>query len=209
VKTHLDKNLLDDGAESRAWLVGLTYTSLILLLCLAGYKLIRQSSGDPATAVAPYVLRPQSQPVVPPAAPLPQASAVVSSPFELPPEGESSGALPAPAGSVPASVTEPAPEPALKPAPVARPAVAAAAPSVAEEPSPFAPAGLVRDDSFYDNSLIRIYRSKHPDDPMSNREMTESMGDHYKSRGTFLAYAEKFPDWVRLYNLIKKEDAGK
>ena len=25
-------------------------------------------------------------------------------------------------------------------------------------------------------------QEKHPDDPMSNRELTESMGDHYKTR---------------------------
>ena len=27
---------------------------------------------------------------------------------------------------------------------------------------------------------------------MSNRELTESMGDHYKTRGNFIDYAEKF-----------------
>ena len=30
------------------------------------------------------------------------------------------------------------------------------------------------------------------------------MGDHYKTRGNFIDYAEKFPDWARLYNLIKR-----
>ena len=98
--------------------------------------------------------------------------------------------------------------------PVALPAVPEVAPTPPASVAPsgelplqtrFAPGALPKDDRFFENSLVRIYRSKHPDDPMSNRELTESMGDHYKSRGTFLAYAEKFPDWARLYNLIKKE----
>jgi len=69
----------------------------------------------------------------------------------------------------------------------------------------FAPPSRIQADSFFNNTLVRIYRQKHPDDPMTNRELTETMGDHYKIRGTFIPYAEKFPDWAQHYHMIKKE----
>jgi len=62
-----------------------------------------------------------------------------------------------------------------------------------------------RDDSFFNNSLVERFRSRNPNDSATNKELTEAMGDHYKVEGTFIQYAEKFPDWVSKYNIIKKE----
>lgn len=62
-----------------------------------------------------------------------------------------------------------------------------------------------KEDSFFNNSLVQKYRSKNPTDEISNRDLTEQMGDHYKKAGTFLKYAEKFPDWAQHYNMIKNE----
>ena len=62
-----------------------------------------------------------------------------------------------------------------------------------------------RDDSFFYNSLVERYRTKNPTDEISNRDLTEQMGDFYKKTGKFLKYAEKFPDWAQQYNIIKNE----
>ena len=63
-------------------------------------------------------------------------------------------------------------------------------------------------DELYNNSLIQKYRKKSPEDPASNKELTEAMGDYYKQEGTFLQYEEKFPDWAAQYNEIKKTSTG-
>ncbi len=64
------------------------------------------------------------------------------------------------------------------------------------------------EDSQYNNSLIQKFRKKNPDDPASNKELTEAMGDYYKQEGTFQQYADKFPDWATQYNEIKKTSTG-
>jgi hypothetical protein len=64
------------------------------------------------------------------------------------------------------------------------------------------------EDSTYNNSLIQKFRKKNPDDPASNKELTEAMGDYYKQEGTFQQYADKFPDWATQYHEIKKTSTG-
>lgn len=64
------------------------------------------------------------------------------------------------------------------------------------------------EDEKYNNSLIQKYRKKNPNDPDSNKELTEAMGDYYKQEGTFVQYSEKFPDWAAQYHEIKKTSTG-
>ena len=131
-----------------------------------------------------------SEPIVAPDS-IPSSLAEISKPVEEPPVSVSTPPTSAP--EVPESVSNDSKTPL---------------PTRSELETRFAPGFFPRDDSYYENALVRIYRKKHPDDPMSNRELTESMGDHYKTRGNFIDYAEKFPDWARLYNLIKKESSN-
>ena len=223
MKTHFDRSLVDNTSESRAWLIGMTCIGVVLVLSLGGYQLVQQSASSQARGVESTKVAAPSPPVKV-VSPPPTSPASVSSPPEVPevfPESVGfSEPIVAP-DSIPSSLAEiskPVEEPPVSVPSVSTPPTSAPEfpesvsndsktplPTRSELETRFAPGFFPRDDSYYENALVRIYRKKHPDDPMSNRELTESMGDHYKTRGNFIDYAEKFPDWARLYNLIKKE----
>ena len=144
---------------------------------------------------------PTPQPEILPPAPITTsqpASEVVANPSVNIPETPPTPKLEPPLSEVPENASTSAPPP--EESDMA---------SLPELEPPFAPSQPEKNDSFYNNSLVRIYRNKHPGDPMTNRELIVSMGDHYKVRGTFLAYAEKYPDWARHYHMLKSEAAGK
>ena len=197
----------------------------MLVLSLGGYQLMQQSASSQASGVESTKVAAPSPSVkvvtTPPTSPV-----SVSTPPEVPEVFPESVDFPEPIvapDSIPSSLAEiskPVEEPLGSVPPVPTPPTSApeVSESVSNDPKTplpakssletrFAPGFFPRDDSYYENALVRIYRKKHPDDPMSNRELTESMGDHYKTRGNFIDYAEKFPDWARLYNLIKKESS--
>ncbi len=96
------------------------------------------------------------------------------------------------------------PAPAPPPSPVA--------PDVREKPEQPAPPRVTielpkpKPDSYFNNSLVQKYRIKNPTDEISNRSLTKQMGDYYKRTGTFLKYADKFPDWAQQYNQIQNEE---
>ena len=183
------------------------------MIGLAGYNLVQKSTGVPEATnqTAPPMQTPSVEPQA--TIPLPPQSEVLPSvpTTSLQPASEP---VASPSINIPETPPVPKPEPPLPEVP--ENAIKSAPPS--EEPdgaslseleTRFAPSNPKKDDSFYNNSLVRIYRDKHPGDPMTNRELIVAMGDHYKVRGTFLAYAEKFPDWAKHYHMIKNEAAEK
>ena len=179
-------------------------------------------------------LAPAEEPVETPITPpgiVPEPPGVESTVSPTRPEDEGSGATPtapAPHAPLPSLTLLPPVPVALPPAtpepPEPRESLPAAegAPPTPEEvrvtrppsglPHPGEAEGRVtiklpkpREDSFFNNSLVKKYRSRNPTDEISNRDLTEQMGDSYKKAGTFLKYAEKFPDWAQHYNMIKNE----
>jgi hypothetical protein len=206
VKTHFDRTLLDTNSESRAWILGLTYVGIVVAIGLSGMHLLQKPSRT--TNNAPPAQKPlirEQQPSIEtpsPAIPkqVPDATPKQSIESAVVTKDATRDTTPV----VPPSTPTIDPKPALIPDTPPK----TATPDNKTLPrleTQFAPPSRIQADSFFNNTLVRIYRQKHPDDPMTNRELTETMGDHYKIRGTFIPYAEKFPDWAQHYHMIKKE----
>jgi hypothetical protein len=201
VKTHFDRTLLDTSSESRAWILGLTYVGVVVVIGLSGMHLLQKPSQKANNA--PLTQEPQPS-IAPPLPAIPQRIPVATQKQSV----ESAVATKdAPRTTTPVA---PAAAPTIDPHPLSIPdsPPKTATPdnkTLSKLETRFAPPPRVQADSFFNNTLVRTYRQKHPDDPMTNRELTETMGDHYKVRGTFIPYAEKFPDWAQHYHMIKKE----
>jgi hypothetical protein len=204
VKTHFDRTLLDTSSESRAWILGLTYVGIIVVIGLSGMHLLQKpsqkviaetSSQEPQTSIeAPITTIPKRPPIV-----------ITEKPAEPTVPTNDTPDITTPIAPAFTSTIDPQPESIPQSPQKTNPPNNSILPKLETR---FAPPPPIQADSFFNNTLVRIYRQKHPDDPMTNRELTETMGDHYKVRGTFIAYAEKFPDWAQHYNMIKKEKGG-
>jgi hypothetical protein len=206
VKTHFDRSLLDTSSESRAWIVGLSYVGVVVVIGLSSMHLLQKSAEEakntPVTQ-EPVTREPSPSIEIPVPAVPEGVPAATRKQFVESTTGIKDGTrTTTPVVSVSA--------PTIGPIPVSIPASSPKTATPDNKTLPrletrFAPPSRILADSFFNNTLVRIYRQKHPDDPMTNRELTESMGDHYKIRGTFILYAEKFPDWAQHYHMIKKE----
>lgn len=206
MKTHFDRTLLDTNSESRAWILGLTYVGIVVVIGLSGMHLLQKPSrkANNAPLTQEPLTRKQQPSIETPSPLIPERVPVATPKQSVESVVVTKGVTRTTTPVVPAST------PTIDPKTVSIPDFPpkTAIPDNKTLPrleTRFAPPPSIQADSFFNNTLVRIYRQKHPDDPMTNRELTETMGDHYKIRGTFIAYAEKFPDWAQHYNMIKKE----
>jgi hypothetical protein len=201
VKTHFDRTLLDTNSESRAWILGLTYVGIVVVIGLSGMHLLQKPSRKANNV--PLTQEPQPS-IETPSPTIPKQVPVATPKQSVESAVVTKDATRTTTPVVPASTPTTDPKTALIPdsPPKTAPPDNKTLPRLETR---FAPPPRIQADSFFNNTLVRIYRQKHPDDPMTNRELTETMGDHYKIRGTFIPYAEKFPDWAQHYHMIKKE----
>ena len=206
MKTHFDRTLLDTNSESRAWILGLTYVGIVVAIGLSGMHMLQKPSrttNNVAPAQEPLT-REQQPSIETPSTAIPERVPVAT------PKQFVETTVVTKNATRPTTQVVPTPTPTIDPKPALIPDTPPKTATPDNKTLPrletqFAPPSRIQADSFFNNTLVRIYRQKHPDDPMTNRELTETMGDHYKIRGTFIPYAEKFPDWAQHYHMIKKE----
>ena len=209
MKTHFDRTLLDTNSESRAWILGLTYVGIVVVIGLSGMHFLQKPSqkANNAPLTQEPLTRKQQPSIETPFPAIPERVPVAT------PKQSVESAVVTKDTTRTTTPVVPASTPTIDPKPVSIPGSPPKTATPDNKTLPrletrFAPPPRIQADSFFNNTLVRIYRQKHPDDPMTNRELTETMGDHYKIRGTFIPYAEKFPDWAQHYHMIKKEKGG-
>ncbi len=215
VKSQFERNLEDTDSAHTAWILGLSFVGIVMMVGLAAMPLLQimKQSGEQGNLQGqnqPRLSAPKkpvqskpgpTQPVAPPASKArPAIPEAPPKPQPVPPAKKGDRTPSPPEGNPPAAAAN---LPLSPPAPKLPKGLDYGLETT------FAPDRAPLTDSFFENSLVRIYRKKHPNDAMTNRELTESMGDHFKSNDSFVIYAEKFPDWARQYYIIKKLNGQK